>query len=89
MPVQRATSEPAPPKTDRPLRQILVFICFTYVIAVAIALALPHAGIIPLLSIAAPLLGFALTMAFAVPRGQRRAAPISDVQHHHHAVPHY
>src|SRR5215212_6094637 len=74
MPKQRMTREPAPPRTDRPLRQILVFLLSTYAIAVAIALALPHAGTItPMLSIAAPILGFAITMAVAVPRGQRRA----------------
>ena len=73
MPKQRTTSEPAPPSTDRPLRQILVFLCSTYAIAATIALALPHAGITPLASIAAPALGFAIAMAVAVPRGQRRA----------------
>ena len=73
MPEQRTTSESVPPSTDRPLRQILVFLCFTYAITVAIALALPHAGITPFLTIAAPVLGFALTLAVAVPRGQRRA----------------
>src|SRR4051795_6735907 len=73
MPEQRTTLEPVPSRTDRPLRQILVFLSFTYAIAVAIALALPHAGITPPLTIAAPLLGFAITMAVAVPRGQRRA----------------
>jgi CAAX protease family protein len=74
MPEKRTTSEPAPPSTDRPLRQIIVFLCSTYAIAVAIALALPHAGsITPLASIAAPALGFAITMAVAVPRSQRRA----------------
>lgn len=73
MPEQRTTQESAPPRTYRPLRQIIVFLCFTYAIAVAIALALPHAGITPLLSIAAPVLGFALTLALVVPRGQRRA----------------
>ena len=68
------TRESAPPRTDRPLRQILVFLGSTYAIAIAIALALPHAGsITPMLSIAAPILGFAITMAFTVPRGQRRA----------------
>ena len=70
---QRTTQESAPPRTDRPLRQIVVFLFSTYAIAVAIALALPHAGITPPLTIAAPLLGFAITMAVAVPRGQRRA----------------
>ena len=69
---QRTTEESAPPRTDHPLRQIVVFLCFTYAIAVAIALALPHAGITSVLTIAAPVLGFALTLAFAVPRGQRR-----------------
>ena len=73
MPKQRMTQESAPPSTDRPVRQIVVFLCSTYAIAVAIALALPHAGITPMLSIAAPLLGFAITMAVAVPRVQRRA----------------
>ena len=73
MPKKRIASESVPPSTDRPLRQILVFLCSTYVIAVAIALALPHAGITPLASIAAPVLGFAITLAVAVPRGQRRA----------------
>ena len=47
MPKQRMTQESAPPRTDRPLRQILVFLLSTYAIAVAIALALPHAGITP------------------------------------------
>ena len=47
MPKQRMTQESAPPRTDRPLRQILVFLFSTYAIAVAIALALPHAGITP------------------------------------------
>ena len=74
MPKQRMTTESAPPRTDRPLRQILVFLCCTYAIAVAIAVALPHAGTItPMLSIAAPILGFAITMAVAVPRSQRGA----------------
>ena len=73
MPTQRMPQESAPPRTDRPLRQIVVFLLSTYTIAVAIALALPHAGIAPVLSIAAPVLGFALTLVFAVPRGQRRA----------------
>jgi uncharacterized protein len=73
MPKQPMTTESAPPRTDRPLRQILVFLLSTYTIAVAIALALPHAGIAPMLSIAAPVLGFVVTMAVAVPPGQRRA----------------
>jgi hypothetical protein len=79
MPEPRTTSESAPPRPDRPLRQILLFLCFTYAIAVSIALALPHADITPLLSIAAPVLGFAITMLVrkgadfdkARPRAQR------------------
>jgi hypothetical protein len=36
------------------------------------ALALPHADVAPLLSIAVPVIAVALTVAFTVPRGQRR-----------------
>jgi len=50
-----------------------VFLCITYGLALAIALALPHAGIAPLISIAVPVIAVALTVAFTVPRGQRRA----------------
>jgi membrane protease YdiL (CAAX protease family) len=62
-----------PPRTDRPLRQIVVFLCITYALALAIALALPRAGIAPLISIAVPVIAVALTVAFTVPRGDRRA----------------
>ena len=71
---QRRTVEAsAPAGTDRPLRQIVVFLCFTYGLALAIALALPRAGIAPLISIAVPVIAVALTVAFTVPRGGRRA----------------
>jgi len=71
---QRPTvEESAPARTDRPLRQIVVFLCITYALTLAIALALPHAGIAPLISIAVPVIAVALTVAFTVPRGQRRA----------------
>ena len=71
---QRRTAEAsAPAGTDRPLRQIVVFLCFTYGLALAIALALPRAGIAPLISIAVPVIAVALTVAFTVPRGGRRA----------------
>ena len=70
---RRSFDEPAPPRTYRPLRQVVVYLCITYAITLAIALALPHAGIAPLLAIAAPVIAVALTTAFAVPRGQRRA----------------
>jgi uncharacterized protein len=71
---QRPTvEEPALVRTYRPRRQIVVFLCIAYAMALAIALALPHAGIAPLISIAVPVTAVALTVAFAVPRGQRRA----------------
>jgi hypothetical protein len=70
---RRASEEPAPPRTDRPLRQVVVYLGITYAIALAIALALSHAGIAPLISIAAPVIAVTLTTAFIVPRGQRHA----------------
>ena len=71
---QRQTvEESAPARTDRPLRQIVVYLGFTYGLALAIALALPRAGIAPLISIAVPVVAVALTVALVVPRGQRRA----------------
>ena len=73
MPERRVAEEPAPPRTDRPLRQVVVYLGITYAIALAIALALPRAGIAPLISIAVPVIAVALTTAFVVPRGQRRA----------------
>ena len=73
MPKLRAAEEPAPPRTDRPLRQVVVYLGITYAITLAIALALPHAGIAPLISIAVPVIAVALTTALVVPRGQRRA----------------
>jgi uncharacterized protein len=48
-------------------------LCITYGLTLAIALALPHAGIAPLLAIAVPVIAVALTVAFTVPHGQRRA----------------
>ncbi len=73
MPERRAAEEPAPPRTDRPLRQIVVYLAITYAITLAIALALPHAGIAPLLAIAVPAIAVALTTTLVVPKGQRRA----------------
>ena len=70
---RRTAEEPAPPRTYRPLRQIVVFLCITYGLTLAIAIALPHAGITPLIAIAFPVIAVALTVAFTVPRGQRRA----------------
>jgi uncharacterized protein len=68
-----AAEQPTPPRTYRPLRQIVVFLCITYGLTLAIALSLPHAGIAPLIAIAFPVIAVALTVAFTVPRGQRRA----------------
>lgn len=68
------TSPPtALPRTDQPLRQAGVFLAITYALALAIALALPHAGIAPLISIAVPLIAVLLTIPLCVPTGQRRA----------------
>ncbi len=54
-------------------RQVVVYLCITYGLTLAVALALPHAGITPLIAIAFPVIAVALTVAFTVPRGQRRA----------------
>jgi hypothetical protein len=70
---RRTAEEPTPPRTYRPLRQIVVYLSITYGLTLAIALALPHAGITPLIAIAFPVIAVALTVAFTVPRGQRRA----------------
>jgi len=70
---RRTADEPSPPSTYRPLRQIVVFLCITYGLALAVALALPHAGIVSLITIAIPVIAVALTVAFTVPRGERRA----------------
>jgi hypothetical protein len=70
---RRTVEEPVPARTYRPLRQVVVFLCLTYAMALAIALALPHAGIAPLISIDVPVIAVALTVALTVPRGQQRA----------------
>ena len=70
---RRTAAEPAPPRTYRPLRQIVVFLCITYGLTLAIAIALPDAGITSQIAIAFPVIAMALTVAFTVPRGQRRA----------------
>jgi uncharacterized protein len=71
---QRQTAEePAPPRTYRPRRQIVVYLCITYGLALAIGLTLPRAGIAPLITIPVSVIAVALTVAFTVPRGQRRA----------------
>jgi hypothetical protein len=51
----------------------VVFLCITYGLTLAIALALPDAGITSQIAITFPVIAVALTVAFTVPRGQRRA----------------
>jgi len=60
-----------PPRTDHPARQVAVYLGITYGLALAIALALPHAGIAPLISILVPVTSVALTVWLTVPRGAR------------------
>ena len=63
----------APPRrTDHPRREIAVFLGVAYGLALVIALALPHAGIAPLISILVPVSSVAITVALTVPRGERR-----------------
>jgi membrane protease YdiL (CAAX protease family) len=61
-----------PPRTEHPARQVAVYLGITYGLALAIALALPHAGIAPLISILVPITSVALTVLLTVPRGARR-----------------
>jgi membrane protease YdiL (CAAX protease family) len=61
-----------PPRTEHPARQVAVYLAITYGLALAIALALPHAGIAPLISILVPVTSVALTLLLTVPRGARR-----------------
>jgi uncharacterized protein len=56
------------------LRQAAVFLAITYALALAIALALPRAGIDPLISMIVPVVAVAITVLVMLPRGQRRAA---------------
>ena len=51
---------------------VVVLLCVVRIVGRVIALALPHAGIAPLIAIAFPVIAMALTVAFTVPRGQRR-----------------
>jgi len=63
----------SPQPTSNPRRQVTVFLAIAYGLALIIALALPHAGIAPLISILVPMTAMVLTVAVAVPRGERRA----------------
>jgi len=72
---RRTAEELAPPRTYRPLRQIVVYLCITYGLTLAIALALPHAGITPLIAIAFPVIAVALTAAEDQYSAPRSTAP--------------
>jgi membrane protease YdiL (CAAX protease family) len=56
------------------LRQAGTFLAVSYLLALTIALALPHAGIAPLISIAVPVVAVAITVLVTMRPGQRRAA---------------
>ena len=73
MPRMRIQPVPSPQPTSNPRRQITVFLAIAYGLALTIALVLPHAGIAPLISILVPVTAVVLTVAVAVPRGERRA----------------
>jgi membrane protease YdiL (CAAX protease family) len=66
-------SEAAESTRSSALRQAGVFLAVTYVLALAIALALPHAGIAPLISIAVPAVAVAVAVLVTVRPGARRA----------------
>jgi uncharacterized protein len=56
------------------LRQVGIFLAVAYVLELAVALALPHAGVAPLISIAVPAVAVAVTVLGTVRPGRRRAA---------------
>ena len=68
-------SESSAPRTrSSALRQAGVFLAITYALALAIALALPRAGIAPLISMVMPVIAVAITVLVTLPPGRRRAA---------------
>ena len=56
------------------LRQAGVFLAITYAFGLAIALALPRAGIAPLISMLVPVIAMAITVLVTLPPGERKAA---------------
>jgi uncharacterized protein len=56
------------------LRQAAVYLAVVYGLALAIAIALPRAGIAPLISIAVPVVAVAITVLATLPPGRRKAA---------------
>jgi membrane protease YdiL (CAAX protease family) len=72
------TAEPAvhPPEVllmSRPLREITTYLVIVFSLAIAMAVALPHAGIGVLLSALLPLTTVLVITFTATPRGQRRS----------------
>ncbi|MEO5877042.1 MAG: CPBP family intramembrane glutamic endopeptidase [Streptosporangiaceae bacterium] len=57
-----------------PLRQAGAFVGITYVLALTVALLLPHQELAPMLTIFAPVLAVAITTTFLCRRGERRRA---------------
>jgi uncharacterized protein len=56
-----------------PARQATLYVGLVYALTVAVALALPHAGITPLVTLVLPLITVLLITAFATRRGERKA----------------
>jgi uncharacterized protein len=80
----RTTEHPGAPMTrsgstergirSAALRQAALYLAVCYVLALAIAIALPRAGIAPLISIVVPTVAVAITVLVTLPRGRRREA---------------
>jgi membrane protease YdiL (CAAX protease family) len=62
------------PSHSLAVRQVAAFLVVTLGLALAIALALPNAGIAPLISIVFPTIAVVVALTLVTPRGQRRAA---------------
>lgn len=68
------SGSPASGTRSPALRQAVVYLAVAYGLALAIALALPRAGIAPLISIAVPVVAVAITVLLTLPSGQRKQA---------------
>jgi membrane protease YdiL (CAAX protease family) len=71
-PSRRTSGEPR--RASPAGRQAALFVALSWAQTLGLALALPHAGIAPLLAIATPLISTALVITFGTPAGHRRAA---------------
>jgi len=67
-------TQSGPSTRSSALREAGVFLGIAYVLALAIAIALPRAGIAPLISMVMPVVAVAITVHVVLPRGRRRAA---------------